>query len=145
VLGANGGQHRSNDDGEPSGTAGRPILQRIQAAGLTQCAVVVVRYFGGTLLGKGGLVKAYGESAAMALADAPVEQVMVRDMVRVRCGYDRLETVRNTVVRLDGEVIDAHYDAACYLLVALPRSMVHGQIEAWLAAGLYARPEGAEK
>ncbi|MCB0783756.1 MAG: YigZ family protein, partial [Flavobacteriales bacterium] len=68
VLGAGGERHRANDAGEPNGTAGAPILRHLQGAGLTFAAVVVVRYFGGTKLGRGGLVRAYGDVAREAIA-----------------------------------------------------------------------------
>jgi uncharacterized YigZ family protein len=67
ILGANMGVMRYSDDGEPSGTAGMPVLEVLRARGVTDCAVVVTRYFGGILLGAGGLVRAYAQGAAMAL------------------------------------------------------------------------------
>ena len=67
ILGANMGVMRYSDDGEPSGTAGMPVLEVLRARGVTDCAVVVTRYFGGVLLGAGGLVRAYAQGAAMAL------------------------------------------------------------------------------
>lgn len=143
VLGADGERHRANDAGEPSGTAGRPILNRIQGAGLTHCAVVVVRYFGGTLLGKAGLVKAYGESAAMALAEAPVKEMVVCAQVHIRCTHAQLQAVRNTIAKLGGEVFDAQYDTHCTLVAGLPRSTVDAQVQAWSLAGITARRDPA--
>ncbi|MBQ1752437.1 MAG: YigZ family protein [Paludibacteraceae bacterium] len=71
-LGADGSIYRAADDGEPAGTAGKPILKQLEGAGLTNSMVVVVRYFGGTLLGTGGLVRAYKEAAADALSHAKI-------------------------------------------------------------------------
>lgn len=145
VLGAKGERHRANDAGEPSGTAGKPILTRIRAAGLTDSAVVVVRYFGGTLLGKAGLVKAYGESAAMALAEAPVKECFVREEVRVEVGYAELEAVRNAVIAANGMVLSTAYGEGCILDVALPASIVEQMLEAWRRQGLDARRSLGQK
>jgi len=84
------GTRRSNDDGEPSGSAGGPILTAIEGAGLTDCVVVVTRYFGGTKLGVGGLVRAYGEAAAAALGAAPLRAGI--SVVRLRVRYDYADT-----------------------------------------------------
>ena len=73
-LGADGSKHRSNDDGEPSGSAGRPILGQLIAGKVTNALVIVVRYFGGTLLGVGGLMQAYKTAAAGAIADSGTEE-----------------------------------------------------------------------
>lgn len=71
-IGADGGTYRAADDGEPAGTAGKPILKQLEGAALVNSMVVVVRYFGGTLLGTGGLVRAYKEAAADAIAHAQI-------------------------------------------------------------------------
>lgn len=138
VLGEGGERHRANDAGEPAGTAGKPILNRIQALQLTHCAVVVVRYFGGTLLGKPGLVRAYGDAAGLALAAATVKEVIARDRLNIDCSYAQLESVRNTVLGLDGEVITMELTDRCRLIVALPRSSVDGCIAAWDVQGITA-------
>lgn len=138
VLGSSGERHRANDAGEPNGTAGRPILIRIQGAGLTQCAVVVVRYFGGTLLGKAGLVKAYGEAAAMALQDAGTSVELLRQAVRVVCSYAQLEALRAQVIRASGEVLHVQYDAECTLDALVACSLATELIDAWSAQGMRA-------
>lgn len=73
-IGKDGSIYRAADDGEPSGTAGRPILKQLEGAGLTNSMIVVVRYFGGTLLGTGGLVRAYKEAAADVLAQVVITE-----------------------------------------------------------------------
>lgn len=78
---------RYSDDGEPAGTAGMPVLDVIRKAGIVDCAIVVTRYFGGTLLGTGGLVRAYSESAAKAMADAAPVMRMLCDIVSIKTDY----------------------------------------------------------
>lgn len=92
-LGPDGGVSRSSDDGEPSGSAGRPILQAIEGAELTDVVVAVTRYFGGTKLGVGGLVRAYGEAAAEGLALAEVVTIVPTKTVRVTLDYDGLGVI----------------------------------------------------
>jgi uncharacterized YigZ family protein len=107
-LQPDGSSSRSSDDGEPSGSAGRPILQAIEAADLTDVVVAVTRYFGGTKLGVGGLVRAYGGAAAQGLARAAVEVVVPTRTVHAILRYDLLgllETVcaRRSVARPEPE------------------------------------------
>jgi len=87
VLGMDRSIFRSNDDGEPSGTAGRPILRQIQKLELTNVLVVVVRYFGGTLLGVPGLIEAYGESAAEALKLCKIVSNDINEKYALSCHY----------------------------------------------------------
>jgi putative IMPACT (imprinted ancient) family translation regulator len=87
------GVQRANDAGEPGGSAGMPILAAIEGAGLTDCVVVVTRRFGGTKLGVGGLVRAYGEVAARALAAAPKREGMEAVRLRVRYAYGHTAAV----------------------------------------------------
>lgn len=136
VLGENGDHARAHDAGEPSGTAGRPILRQLQAARLTFAAIVVVRYFGGTLLGKGGLVHAYAEAAREALAAARVIEHVVRTPVRVRCGYAHVEALKNDIARCDGITLSADYADRCALRVAIPRAQVERFIERWRIKGV---------
>lgn len=136
VLGDAGERHRANDAGEPAGTAGRPILNRIQALGLTYCGVIVVRYFGGTLLGKPGLVRAYGDAAGLALAEATTKEVVARGQVEVICSYAQMEQVRNTVLGMEGEVVAMDLTDVCRLTLAIPRSTIDALIDAWRVQGI---------
>jgi uncharacterized YigZ family protein len=86
-LGPEGKDFHADDDGEPSGSAGRPILQQIESHGLVDTAVVVIRYFGGTKLGVGGLIRAYGGAASEVLKLAPTRTVTVTRRVRVTYPY----------------------------------------------------------
>jgi uncharacterized YigZ family protein len=139
VIGEQGDVHRSSDDGEPSGTAGRPILRHIQGAGLTYTGVIVVRYFGGTLLGKGGLVQAYGEAAASALAQAPQEVRVIHGTITVQCGHAAFEGVRADVQRSGGRVLKAEYHALCEAVITVPRSLVQPLLARWSDAGITCR------
>ncbi len=136
VMGPGGQHYRANDAGEPSGTAGRPILRQLQALDLSYAAVVVVRYFGGTLLGKAGLVHAYGEAAREALSQAiVVERVITTDLV-VRCTYAQAEELRNETMKLGGHVRAAHYGEPCVLTLAVPAGNVAGCVEQWRLRGI---------
>jgi len=109
-----------SDDGEPSGTAGRPALAVLHGSGLGDVAVVVTRYFGGTLLGKGGLVKAYTESTQMvvnAVRRARRQQVQV---IMLALPYNLLERVRMLVESHHGEVLDESFTADITMTLRLP-------------------------
>ena len=100
-LGKDGQTWRANDDGEPSGSAGRPILGQIDSAGLSDVLVVVVRYFGGIKLGIPGLIRAYKTSTAEALASAPVREKVAGDWLRLSFPYSALPSVMKMVKELD--------------------------------------------
>ncbi|HNW59392.1 MAG TPA: YigZ family protein [bacterium] len=109
-LGSGPGEHsRFADDGEPSGTAGKPILQVITGRELTNLIVVVVRYFGGTKLGTGGLVRAYAESAALVLEGAPVEKIWHTQSLAFAVGYDHLNAVMKLIERHAAAIEEADY------------------------------------
>ena len=94
MLGAGRNEFRANDDGEPSGTAGRPILGQINSFELTNILVIVARYFGGILLGTGGLITAYKEAAKDALAQAEVLEKTVKIRFKIEFGYELLDYFR---------------------------------------------------
>jgi uncharacterized YigZ family protein len=104
-FGLDGQRFRANDDGEPSGTAGRPILGQIDAAGLTDVVVVVVRYFGGVLLGASGLIQAYREAAAEALREAEVVEKIVKDVFRFDFDYALMPEVMHTLKKMELEIL----------------------------------------
>lgn len=116
VLGVDADEvSRFNDDGEPSGTAGKPILQAIQGQELTNVLVVVTRYFGGTKLGVGGLIRAYGGAAAQTLAKANIETRYITDVVHLECTYHDLKTVTNAAKKFNGKIINSNYGGAVRL------------------------------
>ena len=103
-IGDDGTRWRANDDGEPSNSAGQPILGQIDAAGLTDTLVVVVRYFGGTKLGMGGLIDAYRTAAAEALSSAPQEDRIRKLSLVVTTDYSHLADLMNAVKRSSWEL-----------------------------------------
>ncbi len=127
-LGLDENRYRSNDDGEPSGTAGRPILGQIDAAGLTNVAVIVVRYFGGVLLGTSGLINAYREAAAEAIRAGERAERTVCEIWRLRFGYALMPDVMGAVKRLGLEVAAQEFGEDARLDVAIRRSEVGNKL-----------------
>jgi uncharacterized YigZ family protein len=111
---------RSSDMGEPSGTAGLPILRALESAGLEGVSLVVVRWFGGTKLGIGPLARAYREAAAAALAIAGSERRRFHRLFRVRFPHTLSSEVRRALARLDGQVREERHGAAAELVVGIP-------------------------
>lgn len=131
VLGADGGRFRAFDAGEPAGSAGKPILRQLQGAGLTYCAIVVVRYFGGTLLGKAGLSHAFAAAAKEALAAGSIVERTIFSALRVQCTYAQVEAIKRDVARHGGDVRDASYAEQCLLDVAVPLSQAEPLLDLW--------------
>ncbi|MTV27027.1 DUF1949 domain-containing protein [Nitriliruptoraceae bacterium ZYF776] len=137
VLGPDGDTVRWNDDGEPSGTTGAPMLAVLQGAALSDVVAVVTRYFGGTLLGAGGLVRAYGDAVRAALSAAERVARRTLTVVEVTAGHaqaGRLEHhLRHLLGAFDGHLDDVRYEAASVRFVlALPEG-ADGELEAALA------------
>lgn len=100
-----------SDDGEPSGTAGRPVLAVVQGSGFGDIAVVVTRYFGGTKLGTGGLVRAYTEAAQAVIAQAPKAEKVPTHTVMLAYPYSYVEQIRRLVAAHNGRLLDETYAA----------------------------------
>ncbi len=113
---------KRNDDGEPAGTAGEPILSEIRKLELTQVVVLVVRYFGGIKLGTGGLARAYGEAASMALAAAPVREVLQGQDFAMTFPYPLQKTLGYLLTQHDGRVTGEQYGADVSWTIWLPHS-----------------------
>ncbi|MBL7728629.1 MAG: YigZ family protein [Dinghuibacter sp.] len=103
-LGTDKNQFRVSDDGEPSGTAGRPILGQIDSKGVTNILVVVVRYFGGTLLGAPGLINAYKSAAALCLQVVPIVQKNKTRAYRLRFDYTQMNEIMRVVKQVRAEI-----------------------------------------
>lgn len=114
-LGYLGDRFRANDDGEPSGSAGRPILGQIDSRGLSDTLVVVVRYFGGIKLGIPGLIRAYKTSTADALDKAGSMEKIAGEWHRVRFGYDRMNSVMKVLKDMDLRQKDQQFGQECLL------------------------------
>lgn len=138
VLNNVGDRFRANDDGEPSGTAGKPILRQLQALGLTYSAVIVVRYFGGTLLGKPGLIHAYGEAARLALAEANIIERVVMERSIITCGYDRFDVVKSDILANGGVIIESTFTESCRVVFELPIGRIAGLDAKWGLLGVVA-------
>jgi uncharacterized YigZ family protein len=122
-LGADGRQYRAQDDGEPGGTAGRPILGQLDRRELRNALVVVVRYFGGTLLGTGGLIQAYREAASRALDAVPVVKAFLRSEFAIRASYAYAGELMDVLRRLDFEVLEQSFSESAHFQVAVRRSL----------------------
>ncbi|EGV36683.1 IMPACT family member yigZ [Neisseria weaveri] len=130
-LGVEGTQFRANDDGEPSGSAGRPILGQIYSAELTDVLVVVVRYFGGTLLGVPGLIHAYKTATAEALSVAEIVEKNVEKTVFIRCEYPHLNDAIRIAKQHCAEVIEQDLQLDCRLTVRIPLANYDACVAAW--------------
>lgn len=111
---------RSSDDGEPAGTAGTPILETLRGAGLTQVVAVVTRWFGGTLLGTGGLARAYADAVAATLADTPRVRPVRRELVSFDVRPDEAGRLQGALLAQGLDVVDAHWGASVRLTLAVP-------------------------
>ena len=115
MLGEDGQNWRVSDDGEPSGTAGRPILGQIKSKGLTNILVVVVRYFGGILLGTGGLIVAYKSATQVALENAEIIQKDVLIRRELSFPYAELSNIMSKLRKLDAQIVKQQFDNDCYI------------------------------
>ena len=123
-LGMDKNNFRANDDGEPSGTAGRPILGQIDSFELTNVIVIVVRYFGGTLLGTSGLINAYKLSTSAAFDSAKIITRLVEDVYRLDFHYGLMSQVMNAVKKLKLEIVKQVFTEAGLIEVAIRQSEV---------------------
>lgn len=115
---------RFSDDGEPSGTAGKPILQAIDSKQLYEILCVVTRYFGGTKLGTGGLIRAYGDCAAQALKECPVKVKTHWVEIRLEYDYSLENIVRNLTSEFGGKILKSDYNEGVEMNLALPQSLL---------------------
>lgn len=121
-LGIDGINFRASDDGEPSGSAGKPILGQIDSKSLTNVAVVVVRYFGGTLLGVPGLINAYKTSASLALQLTPILEKPVLVLYELQFDYTLMNEVMIFIKRYSGTILQNEMQLFCNLQVGIPKS-----------------------
>lgn len=122
-LGPRGEAFRANDDGEPSGTAGKPILGQLLSHDLTDCLIVVVRYFGGTKLGVPGLIAAYKESAAAAIEAARIVERTVDRTVTVDFPYVAMNDIMRVVKELQPRIEAQEFDNLCTMRLTIRESL----------------------
>jgi len=123
-LGLVSDNYRINDDGEPSGTAGRPILNSLLSAGLTNVLVVVVRYFGGTLLGVPGLINAYKSATIAAIENSVIIEKTENVVLTVRCAYLQLNAVMRIIKETDLTVRTQTFDLECTFVLEVRKATV---------------------
>lgn len=121
-LGAHGEMFRANDDGEPSGTAGKPILGQLLSANITNCLVVVVRYFGGTKLGVSGLIQAYKESTADVIAVSKIIEKTVDIVVKIDFDYTSMNGVMRIVKEMNPRIDEQVFDNICKMSLRIRES-----------------------
>lgn len=124
MLGPERKEFRANDDGEPSGTAGKPILGQINSFGLTNLVVIVVRYFGGIKLGTSGLIEAYRIAAQEALNVAQVEERLIEEELIVAFEYPLMGEVMRIVKEEGATVLEQDFQLSCHLRLSLRRGQM---------------------
>ncbi|MCH5220114.1 MAG: YigZ family protein [Muribaculaceae bacterium] len=121
MLGADRSRFMLNDNGEPSGTAGKPILGQINSFGLTNIAVAVVRYFGGIKLGTSGLIAAYREATRLALEGADIVEKAEEVTLTITFGYLSMNSVMKLVKSLSLQILEQCFDNTCKIVIAVRR------------------------
>jgi uncharacterized YigZ family protein len=119
-LGYDGSQHRASDDGEPAGSAGRPMLGAIDSAGLTNVLVVVVRYFGGTLLGVPGLIHAYRHVTELAINSVPLTEHWIEKDVAIECDYANMGEVLYVLRKHEASIHEQDMQLFCTIHAGIP-------------------------
>lgn len=122
MLGPQRADFRANDDGEPSSTAGKPILGQINSNELTDVLIVVVRYYGGVNLGTSGLIVAYREAAADAIAHATVEQRQVEEEISYSFSYPQMNDVMRIVKEMQPRIVSQTFDNTCEIRLRIRQS-----------------------
>ncbi len=123
MIGPDRQEFRANDDGEPSSTAGKPILGQINSHELTNILVVVVRYYGGVNLGTGGLIVAYRTAAADAIDHSEIIQRLVEEQVTYDFTYPMMNSVMRVVKEMPVRIVSQHFDNTCSITLAIRKSM----------------------
>lgn len=123
VLGADKADFRANDDGEPSSTAGKPILGQINSYDLTNVLVIVVRYYGGVNLGTGGLIVAYRTAAADALDHATIETRLVEEVITYSFPYPMMNAVMRVIKEMQPRIVSQTFDNTCSISISIRQEM----------------------
>ena len=123
VLGADKADFRANDDGEPSSTAGKPILGQINSYDLSNVLVIVVRYYGGVNLGTGGLIVAYRTAAADALDHATIETRLVEEVITYSFPYPMMNAVMRVIKEMQPRIVSQTFDNTCSISMSIRQEM----------------------
>ncbi len=123
VLGPDGSEFRANDDGEPSSTAGKPILGQIHSNELTDILIIVVRYYGGVNLGTSGLIVAYRTAAAEAIADSDIIEKFVEEEITYSFPYVMMNDVMRIIKEMNPRIVSQTYDNTCEIKLSIRQSM----------------------
>lgn len=123
MLGSDRLEFRANDDGEPSSTAGKPILGQINSQELTNILIIVVRYYGGVNLGTSGLIVAYREAAADAIAHSEMEERLVEEIITYSFTYPMMNDVMRIVKDMEPRIVSQQFDNTCEIKLAIRKSM----------------------
>lgn len=121
-IGFMGEEFRMNDDGEPSSTAGKPILGQIDSNGLTNILIIVVRYFGGVKLGTSGLIVAYREASSDAIAHCDIEERFIEEQIKFTFSYPMMNAVMKIVKDMNPRIINQVFDNTCELTLSIRKS-----------------------
>lgn len=126
VLGSARADFRANDDGEPSSTAGKPILGQLNRLELTDVLVVVIRYYGGVNLGTGGLIVAYRTATEDALSKAVIEEKFVEERITYRFTYPMINAVMRVVKETGARIVSQSFDNDCEIVLSIRQSLAEG-------------------
>ena len=126
VLGSDRADFRANDDGEPSSTAGKPILGQLNRLELTDVLVVVIRYYGGVNLGTGGLIVAYRTATEDALSKAVIEEKFVEERITYRFTYPMINAVMRVVKETGARIVSQSFDNDCEIVLSIRQSLTEG-------------------
>ena len=126
VLGSDRADFRANDDGEPSSTAGKPILGQLNRLELTDVLVVVIRYYGGVNLGTGGLIVAYRTATEDALSKAVIEEKFVEKRITYRSTYPMINAVMRVVKETGARIVSQSFDNDCEIVLSIRQSLAEG-------------------
>lgn len=126
VLGSDRADFRANDDGEPSSTAGKPILGQLNRLELTDVLVVVIRYYGGVNLGTGGLIVAYRTATEDALSKAVIEEKFVEERITYRFTYPMINAVMRVVKETGARIVSQTFDNDCEIVLSIRQSLADG-------------------
>lgn len=123
MVGPERNEFRANDDGEPSSTAGKPILGQINSNELTDILIVVIRYYGGVNLGTGGLIVAYRTAAADAISHCKIEDRIVKEKIEYKFTYPMMNSVMHVIKSMPAKIVAQHFDNNCSITISIRKSM----------------------